>query len=242
MTGSSTDKIPANVRNIRPRIGGIDARKISSLIATLMVSLLILHYNPLLSIIFAVGGVILSLMPSEEGFFPGTIGQYLRTELKRKSGTLKLEYHVDCVDGICTVLKGKLMFAIATLKGLPAQMLSYEESFSETEMISSIIDKLYSRVSFVAYSEMLDVSSYIIKETDDDSLDYNGLVSYIFEDVRYYRSFLLLSVDTLIDFSRSMNLLRKDCETLREGLKRSGIEIAFMSDISEIGRLLGRSL
>jgi hypothetical protein len=239
---TSNEKIPVNVRNVRPMIGGFDARKISSLILVLMLSLLIMHFNTFVSVIFALAGCIFSLVPSEDGFFPGTLLRRLRSGIIRKSGKVKLSYNIDTDGGVCIFRTWGRMFVIAILEGIPAQMLSSDETQSAPALISSVIDKLSSSTSFVAFNETPDVARFTIQGDDDDSSDYNGLISYIFDGVKYYKSCLILSADGGREFSSNLNLLMGDCQTLSDGVRRAGLDLTFVSDVSEARKILKESL
>lgn len=228
-------RIPANVRNYTPRIGGMDARKISAIALLFIISAIIFHFNMLVSIVVASGGSIFTLFPTEKGFLPSTVMHRFLSLFHRKAGMLRYEITMDCSSGICIFRDKNRIFSVICAGGLPYQMMKSGEIIAEASAISKSIDQLTAELTVMALPIKADLSSYITGLQDEDSMDYDGLVSFLASDSIFYKPYFFLSFRVKQGKPPQIDTMRKETEEFKENLQRSGLVVDIISE-DEVGR------
>lgn len=226
-------RIPSNIRNLIPRIAGFDARKISSLIIVVMLSLIVLHFSAIFSIITAVFGILLSVIPVGDQFFPALVLRMISMRLGEKSGELSLAYDINCSDEMCFFIGRHRLFVVCKAKALPFQLMAEGEVRNEALSISSTLDKLSSDLESVAIPVMVDSERFQVTGGDDESSDYNDLISFVFNGTTFYDSYFFLSQSDNADPAKSYALLKKESRALKEGLEHVGISVEIITERSE---------
>ena len=226
-------RIPANVRNYSPRIGGMDARKVSAIALLFIISAIIFHFSMLISILVASCGSIFTLFPIDSGFLPSAVMNRLYTMLHRKEGNLRYEITLDCSDEIC-IFRGKnRLFSVISATGLPYQMMKSGEIIAEASAISRSIDQLTAELTVMALPVKADPSSYITGSSDEDFMDYDGLVSFLVKDSIFYKPYFFLSFKVKRGMFSQHDTIRKETEELKENLQRAGLVVEVISEVED---------
>lgn len=224
-------RIPANVRNYTPRIGGMDARKISAIALLFIISAIIFHFSMLISILVATGGSIFTLFPTDEGFLPSAVMYMFLSLFYPKEGNLRLEITLDCSSGICIFREKNRIFSVIHASGLPYQMMKSGEIIAEASAISKSLDQLTAELTIMALPVMAGPSSYITGSPDDDSMDYDELVSFLLRDSIFYKPYFFLSFRGKQGTFPQMDTMRKETEELKENLQRAGLVVSVISEV-----------
>jgi len=226
-------RIPANVRNYTPRIGGMDARKISAIALLFIISAIIFHFNMLISILVASVGSFFSLFPKENGFLPSAIMHRLLSFFHRKEGKLRYEITLDCSSGICVFREKNRVFSAIRASGLSYQMMKSGEIIAEASAISKSIDQLTAELTVMALPVEADTSTYITGSPDDDSIDYDGLVSFLVRDSTFYQSYFFLSFRIKRGMFPQIDTMSKETEGFKENMQRAGLAVDVISEAED---------
>jgi hypothetical protein len=226
-------RIPANVRNYTPRIGGMDARKISAIALLFIISAIIFHFSMLISIVVASGGSIFILFPTDNGFLPSTIMHRFLSLFHGKAGMLRYEIALDCGSGICIFREKNRIFSVICAGGLPYQMMKSSEIIAEASAISKSIDQLTAELTVMALPVKADLSRYVTGSPDDDSMDYDGLVSFLVSDSIFYKPYFFLSFRVKQGMSPQLDTMRKETEEFKENLQRAGLVVDVISEVED---------
>ena len=224
-------RIPANVRNYSPRIGGMDARKVSAIALLFIISAIIFHFSMLISVLVASSGSIFTLFPIDSGFLPSAVLKRFYTIFHQKKGILRYEITLDCSGGICIFRGKKRLFSVISAAGLPYQMMKPGEIVAEASAISRSIDQLTAELTVMALPVKADPSSYMTGSSDEDSMDYDGLVSFLVKDSIFYKPYFFLSFRVKQGVFPQHDTMRKETEELKENLQRAGLVVEVISEV-----------
>lgn len=232
-------EIPSNVRNFTPRIGGFDARKISSLVILFILSAITFHFSILASISIAVVGVIFILIPLGEDFFPVYFFNRLVDLTSRKKGSVKVEVSIDCSNGICVFRSGKRFFSAVEIGATPFQLMTPAEISAEVIAVSGTIDQLTSEVEIVTFPVSANPMGYSTGSDNIDSADYDGLIDFLISGTVFHRPYFFLSIMTHNAIAPPIDILTNDAKNLSEGLSRAGIHAAVVSTAEAGKKVIG---
>ena len=227
--------IPSNVRNFTPRIGGFDARKISSLVLLFILSAIIFHFSVLASIVVATGGVILILVPYGEEFFPSIAIRDIILLLRRKTGNIKVETSIECSSGVCIFRDRNRIFSVIEVSAMPFQVMTPDEIIAEAVSVSGTIDRLTSDIEVVSFPVRANSLDYLTGGSDENLMDYDGLIAFLISDAIFHKPYFFLSFIAGHGFLSSSDTLKTETEALRDGLQRAGIN-AMVIRTPEAGR------